>query len=206
MQITRLPVGASAEENHVPILTTKNLATAKRILVYIGESAQDLGIFAYRMVGHDTVALGSAVQFVENVKSVTRDDTAIVIANMGQLIWHRRGRQAMSQNTWHAIPRETAVSQPMKMDPVKNGIPQNKGLPEHVACVFEQVVDQMTDPEADIYVIGHGDGALEVIEYLQEDWAKWNGRVKAIVVGASHIWQTEIKDRKFGDFWGRVST
>lgn len=205
MQITRLPLGASADENHVPILTSKNIATAKRVIVYIGESAQDLGIFAYRMVGHDTITLGSAVEFVQNVKSSARDDPALVIANMGQLIWHRRGKRAMSQNSWYAIPRDTAVSQPVKMDPVKNRVPQNEGLQEHVACVFEQVVDQMTDTDAEFYVIGLGDGALEMVEYLQEDWKKWDGRVKAIVVGASHIWRSEIKDKTFGDFWGRVS-
>jgi len=205
MQITRLPIGASAEENHVPILTSKDIATAKRVIVYIGESTQDLGIFAYRMIGHDTVALGSAVEFVQNAKASARDEPAIVLANMGQLIWYRRGKQAMSQNTWYAIPRESAVSQPMRMDPVKNRIPQNEGLQEHVACVFEQVVDRMTDIDAEIYVIGLGDGALEMVEHLQENWGIWDGRVKAIVVGASHIWQTEIKDKKFGDFWKRVS-
>ena len=205
MQITRLPIGASADANHVPILTSKNIATAKRVIVYIGESAQDLGIFAYRMIGHDTVAMGSAVEFVQNVKASARHEPAIVLANMGQLVWYRRGKQAMSQNTWYAIPRESAVSQPLKLDPVRNRVPQNEGLQEHVACVFEQVVNQMTNPDAAIYVIGLGDGALEMVEYLQENWGKWEGRVKAIAVGASHIWRTEIKDRKFGDFWGRVS-
>ena len=205
MHITCLPMGTPANENHVPILTSANLSTAKRVIVYVGESAQDLGIFAYRLIGSDTIASGSAIQFVENVYSVAHDDTAIVIANLGQLIWYRRGKQAMSQQTWHAIPRETAVSQPMRVDSVKNRIPKNRNLAEHVACVFEQVVDKMTNKDAKIQIIGLGDGALELVEFIQHDWPRWKGRVAAIAVGASHVWKTaEITDGDFGRFWAKV--
>lgn len=84
-------------------------------------------------------------------------------------------------------------------------MPKNQDIQTHVACVLEEVVDQMTQKDAKIDIIGMGDGALEVVEYLQQDWGKWEGRIDAIVVGASHIWQTHIKDEKFGKFWGRVS-
>ena len=204
MHITRLPIGTPSAENHVPILTSPSLSTANRIIVYIGESAQDLGIFAYRLIGSDTIASGSAIQFVDDVYSIARDNPAIAIANPGQLIWYRRGKQAMSQQTWHAIPRKTAVSQPMRVDNFKNRIPKNHTLAEHVACVFEQVVDEMTNKDAKVQIIGLGDGALELVEYIQHDWRRWKGRVAAIAVGASHVWKTEITDSDFGQFWAKV--
>ena len=204
MQITRLPTGTSATENHVPILTSSNLSTANRVIVYIGESTQDLGIFAYRLIGSDTIASGSAIQFVNNVYSIARDNPAIVIANLGQLIWYRRGKQAMSQQTWHAIPRKTAVSQPMRVDDLKNRIPKNHTFAEHVACVFEQVIDKMTDKDAKVQIIGLGVGALELVEFMQHDWQRWKSRIAAIAVGASHVWTTEIIDGDFGQFWAKV--
>ncbi|MCJ1474572.1 hypothetical protein MMC13_003231 [Lambiella insularis] len=203
MVITRLPTAATKNENHVPVLTSTNLSTANRVIVYIGESCQDLGIFAYRLIGSGTISSGSALDFVHHVKATSRDNAAVVVANPGQLIWHRRGKQAMTQHTWHAIPRETAVSQPMRVDVVRNRVPNNQGIQQHIACVFEEVVDQMTHKDAKIDIIGMGDGALEVVEYLQQDWGKWGGRVDAIAVGASHIWQTDIRDERFGKFWGR---
>jgi hypothetical protein len=205
MNITRLPLGTPADQNHVPILTSENLAVAKRVIFYVGEPCQDLGILAYRMIGSDTINSGSVVEFVQNINSRPHVDAGIVITNLGQLIWHRRGKQAMSQSTWFAIPRETAVSPSMRLDPVKNSIPMNEDLQSHITCVFEQVLGQMTDKDAKIYIIGMGDGALEVFEYLQSHWGMWKERVDAIAVGASHVWNTQIVDEDFGKFWGRVS-
>ena len=204
MDTVRLPIGTTPKDNHVPILASSHLATAKRVIVYVGESCQDLGIFAYRLIGANTIASGSAVEFVNHLKAVSRDSPAIIMANPGQLIWYRRGQRAMTQQTWHAIPRDTAVSEPMMIDSVKNIIPQNEDIQKHVACLFEQVVDNLPSENAKIDIIGIGDGALEVVEYLQQDWKKWEDRVDAIVVSASHIWNTDIKDEGFGKFWNRV--
>ena len=199
-----LPMGATSKDNHVPILVSSHLATAKRVIIYVGESCQDLGIFAYRLIGANTVTSGSAVEFVNHLNTASRDFPAIIIANPGQLIWYRREQRAMTQQTWHAIPRATAVSEPMMIDSVQNIIPQNEDIQKHVACLFEQVVDKLPNENAKIDIIGIGDGAFEVVEYLQQEWKKWEGRVDAIAVGTSHIWNTEIKDEGFGTFWGRV--
>ncbi|MCJ1288423.1 hypothetical protein MMC26_007780 [Xylographa opegraphella] len=203
MDTVRLPISATPQDNHVPILADSHLATATRVIVYVGESCQDLGIFAYRLIGANTIASGSAVEFVNYLKMASRDPPAIIMANPGQLIWYRRGQRAMSQQTWHAIPRDTAVSEPMIIDRVNNIIPQNEDIQKHVTCLFEQVIDKLPNEHAKIDIIGIGDGALEVVEYLQQDWKKWEGRVDAIVVGASHIWNTDIKDENFRKFWSR---
>ena len=204
MDTIRLPIGVTAKENHVPVLASNYLSTAKRIIIYVGESCQDLGIFAYRVIGANTIASGSAVEFVKYIKTASRDPPAIIMANPGQLTWYRRGQRAMTQQTWHAIPRETAVSQPMKTNSGRNLIPQNEDIQKHVACLFEQIVSNLPGENVKLDIIGIGDGALEVVEYLQQDWKKWEGRVDAIAVGASHIWNTDIKDESFGKFWGRV--
>lgn len=110
----------------------------------------------------------------------------------------------MTLPTWYALPRANAVSGPMRIDDVKNRIPQNGSIQEHVRCVFEEVVAKLVHKEARINVIGLGDGAMEMIEYLQDEWDTWHNRVDAIAVGASHIWKTEFVDKRFREFWGKV--
>ena len=128
-----------------------------------------------------------------------------MIANPGQLVWYRRGKRAVTLPTWSALPRANAVAGPMRIDDVKNRIPQNGSIQEHVKCVFEEVVGKLVDKEARIDIIGLGDGAMEMIEYLQDEWDTYQNRVDAIAIGASHIWKTEFVDTRFREFWGKVS-
>lgn len=72
-------------------------------------------------------------------------------------------------------------------------------------CVFESAVAELADPNAVIDVIGIGTGATEVVEYLQQNWGLWKGKVAAVCVGTSYVWPgEEIWDREFGEFWAKV--
>lgn len=76
----------------------------------------------------------------------------------------------------------------------------------HVKHVFEEVVHKMVNPSAKLDIIGVGDGASEVVAYLQTEWARWKGRVEAIAVGTGYVWaNNEVHDAEFAKFWGRVS-
>lgn len=205
LTITRLPLGASATGKHVPILTSSHLSTAKRIIIYIGESLQDLGIFAYRVIGQDSIASGSAIDFVNNVKSSSRDDPGLIIANPGQLLWYCRGKQAVSQSTWNALPSKTAVTLPMKPLEAKNRIQSNYGLDEHVSYIFDKAVGNLVNnKEVTINIIAIGDGGLAMFDYLNHTWDKWADRVQAIAVGSSHIWRPYFLNTSFKEFWGKV--
>ena len=203
LSITRLPLGTPANQNHVPVLTSTNLSTARRVIVYIGESTQDLGIFAYRVVGKESIALGSAEEFVKTVHTLP-DSPGLVIANPGQLVWHRRGKEAVTLPTWYALPRRSAVSGPMRLDEVKNRIPKNKDISQHLHCVFDEVLGRLANKDAKIQIIANGDGALETVDFLQDEWDKWGSKIDAMVVGASYIWRTVFLDSRFQEFWGKV--
>lgn len=131
------------------------------------------------------------------------DNPAIVIANTGQLLFHRRSKTAMAQNTWLALPRKSGVAAPLQMTE-KNRIPGSEGPKEHVRSVFEAVM-KLADKEAKIYVVGHGDGGLEMAEYLQDNWDLWQDRVEAICIGSGYIWRSIFVDSRFQEFWGKVS-
>jgi hypothetical protein len=204
LTITRLPINASPSDPHVPILTSSNFSAAKRIILYFGEAVQDLGIFAYRTTGQENNAAGSALNFVHSIQA-SKDSPGIVIANMGQLIWYRRGERAVTQQTWNALPRKTAVSGPMRIDDKKNRVPGNEDMAAHVQSVFE-AVGRLARKDAAIDVIGLSDGAWKVVAYLQANWETWKSRVDAIAIGTSSAYPGyQLWHENFAEFWGKVS-
>jgi hypothetical protein len=202
--VTRLPLHASADDPHVPIFTSANLATAKRTIIYFGEELQDLGVFAYRTVGQVSTAAGTALDFVSAIQA-SKDSPGIIIANLGQLIWYRRGKRAVTRVTWNALPGKTAVSGPMRVDPVKNRVPGNEDMAAHVKYIFDEVVPQMVNPDAKLDVIGVGEGAAESVSYLDGNWDQWEPRIQAIAVGTGPGWPgEEIRNPKFMLFFAKV--
>lgn len=206
LNITRLPLNIPLAEPHVPILTSPNLATAKRLIIYFGESMQDLGVFAYRIIGQESISSGSALDFVHDIQNgKDGHDTAIVIANLGQLLWHRRGQRALTMASWNALPRMTGVSPPVRIDSVKNHILCNYDVKEHITSVFEAVA-KLAGEDVKIDIIGVGEGAEESVKYLDDHWGLWEKKVVAICVGLGFVWRVgdEVQDQNFLDFWGRV--
>lgn len=188
----------------MPIFTSTNLATDKRVILYFGEEMQDLGVFAYRTIGHDSTAAGTVLNLVSAIQA-SKDSPGIIIANLGQLIWYRRGKCAVTRVTWNAIPGKTAVSGSMRVDPVKNRARGNENMTAHVKYVFEEVVRQMVHKDAKLDVIGVGEGASESVSYLEHHWDEWKDRIQAIAVGTGSVWPgAEIRNPKFLLFFAKV--
>lgn len=205
LSLTRLPLTASPSDPHIPILTSRNLPTTTRTILFFGEGCQDLGIFAYRIIGQESNAAGSALDFVRAIES-SKDSPGIIIANLGQLIWYRRGGRAVTRVSWSALPRKSGVAEYMRINPVKNRVPENEDMAAHVKYVFEEVVPKMVNPNSRLNIVGVGEGASEVVAYLQTEWASWKGRVEAIAVGTGYVWANgEVHDAEFAKFWGKVS-
>ena len=133
-------------------------------------------------------------------------DTAVVIANLGQLVWWRRGKKAMSITSWNALPRKTGVSGTMRMDPVKNRVLGHANVAQHVQGVFEMVLETARK-DAKIDIIGLGDGAEEAVKYLDAHWDQCEGRVRAMCVGLGYVLQVghEATNQAFKSFWSKVS-
>ncbi|PYI07261.1 hypothetical protein BO78DRAFT_429075 [Aspergillus sclerotiicarbonarius CBS 121057] len=189
----RLPLTAKPTDPHVPILVSKNISSASRVIVVFGEPVQDLGIWAYRTVGQEGIDAGSAVAFARAVLSKKDDadskapnkdlsDTALVLANTGQLVWHCRSSRAMTLASWPCMPRESAVDSPPAMTR-RNKIPGNENWQEHVNCVFDEILaarGRLVRADAKIGVIGLVDGGLAAIRYLANDWKEWRPYISAI--------------------------
>ncbi|OOF95955.1 hypothetical protein ASPCADRAFT_405644 [Aspergillus carbonarius ITEM 5010] len=195
----RLPLTAKPTDPHVPILVSKNISSASRVIVVFGEPIQDLGVWAYRTIGHESIDAGSAVAFARAVlnekvdadsttdpnSKVTNNnlsDTALVLANTGQLVWHCRSRRAMTLASWPCVPRESAVDPPPAMTR-RNKIPGNGNWQEHVNYVFDEILaarGRLVRADAKIGVIGLADGGLGAIRYLANNWESWRPYISAI--------------------------
>ncbi|KAI5289507.1 hypothetical protein KEM52_000761 [Ascosphaera acerosa] len=187
LQKLRLPVGSSETAPHVPVLITPAAFTAKRVVVVLGAPAQDLGIWAYRTVGAEGIDAGSAVNFAREALSAPSgtaspppgDAPGLVLANLGQLTWHRRGGRAVSLATWDALPRASAVS-PAYRRTARNEIPGNKDWSEHVAYLFDQVLGKLLPQTTRFDVLAVAEGCIGAATYLSENWSAWEHRISAI--------------------------
>lgn len=204
----RLPLGAAADEPNLPIFVSANLETKKHVIILFYEHTQDLGIFAHRIIGgKGGINQGSAVNLVKYIKcqafsTENVDSPGIILANMGQLRWWRKGQKAVSQTTWFALPQKSAVEPSYRFNEEKNLIPGNRTTAEHVNTIFNEVVENLAHPDAKLSVIGVSDGAVQVSLFLNDEknFEKWGKRLDAFASVASYFHAQEITNPKFADF------
>lgn len=208
--LNTVPLPSPAPTPNIPILVSSSFSTLPRIIIYFGESVQDLGIFAYRTIGQVSLATGSCIDFVSSVQAhqwPSSQPPGFVIANCGQLIWWRRGARAVTQQTWNALPQKTGVSPVTRLDAEKNRVEGHKNVGEHIASVMSWV-ERHAKTDAKIDVIGMGNASEEVANWLNNNWTSWRGRIDAVAVGMAWMWgkeETMAWGKGFRDFWSRRS-
>lgn len=208
LKTTRLPLDAQPSDPHIPILTSDNLAQKKRIIILFYEHNQDLGIFAHRIVGgKGGINEGSAVNFVKYIQSLPTsatnpDSPGIILANMGQLRWYRRGKKAVTQTTWYALPQKSAASGPLAFDEVKNTVPDNRSTLQHASQVFYEVVKKLAHPDAKLDIISVSDGAAQVVDFLNNgvNWNSFGDRLEALALLSPFHNKDDIKLPQLGDW------
>ncbi|KAL9619642.1 MAG: hypothetical protein Q9160_005748 [Pyrenula sp. 1 TL-2023] len=202
LQTLPLPFGSTPEQPHIPILTSPNLPRASRIILVLGDTVQDLGIFAYRMMVQ-SINTGCAVDFAQDALStpspadsntVSEGEVGMVIGNPGQLIWSNIERCAMTHATWRTLPRKSAMHPPATIDQNRNRVPGHETVEAHVSSIFEQVLSspQLANPNAKISVIALEVTARVLVQYLASNWTKWSGRVEAIVFGDPYYYISDL--------------
>lgn len=201
-----LPIGTSdPSKPHVPIFVSKDIAYKSRVVIIFGETVQDLGALAHRVIGGPGgVNKGSMVSIVTELlkqRSSPSDPSppGIILANMGELIWWPGGNRTLSRSAFDATPMKSAVHNGNQFSK-KNEVSGNETFMRHVNYIFDTVIPHFVNERAGIDVIGVGDSADTVERYLDlfPVWEIWKKRINclALVGGLHPIW--ELKNEEFG--------
>ena len=173
MEVVPLPLGATAQDNHTPILVSKDIGSKKRVIVFFGERHNELGILSLRVLSEEGINVGCAASFIKAVEEDEVDAPGIILANPGQLLWYRGEDRAVTRLQWINLPRESAIGPAMRIDDVKNTIPGNKDYDDHLEYIFENVLTNIVSKEAKINVIAMEWCGTALSKYL-ESRCKWS--------------------------------
>ncbi|CAK1358900.1 unnamed protein product [Cercospora beticola] len=179
---------------NVSLLTTKvsELAQKRDIIIVIGESSQDCGVWAWRTVQREGGIDGGSVtglasKMAARVVQPTEDGMArldqceqtrtdeqklqapgIIILNPGQLIYsHGLGRN-LTVASWQSRPRPTATSEPYKVEPKHNSIPGHETPHRHVQTAFQSILPQIIAEDARLHIIAIGDGTTATLDTIDQ--------------------------------------
>lgn len=144
------------------------------------------------MGGAGGINTGSAVNMIKYIQEKgacpgESEPPAIILANMGQIYWYRRGKKAVTLMTWNALPQASCVEKTIRLDPIKNTVPGNRDTDEHINYIFNHVIEKLMPNIAKIDVIGVSEGAMGVSRFLDkvENWTKWGSKMQAFAALAT---------------------
>lgn len=194
-----LPVGTTdPTKPHVPIFVSRDIITKSRIVVIFGETSQDLGVLAHRVIGGPGgVNKGSMVSIVSELQKQHSSPTdpsppGIILANMGELVWWPEGKRTLSRSAFEGVPAKNAVHYGNIIS-AKNEVEHNENMKVHIHYIFDKVIPHFVKEDVGVDVIGVGDGADYVEQYLDLEpvWQTWKKRVNclALVGGLHAVWE-----------------
>ncbi|KAF4612813.1 hypothetical protein G7Y89_g15559 [Cudoniella acicularis] len=202
-----LPFDTPLTSPHLPILVSHDIAYAKRVVVLFYEHTQDLGIIAHRVIGgQGGINSGSAINFVSYIQS-QKDPKGlapgIILANTGQLRWHRASKRALTQTSWFSLPSPSAVSPPLRFNPAKNTIPQNANTTEHISYIFNAVIPRLVNPSASISLIGVSESAYQLSLFIDDftNFPTWSQRITSFASLGTYFHSSDIKNAAFADWF-----
>ncbi|KAI1087673.1 Arb2 domain-containing protein [Rostrohypoxylon terebratum] len=205
MEMQHLPLTSSdPTQPRVPIFLSKDVGTASRVVVVIGETDQDLGVLAHRVIGGPGgVNKGSMVSIVSALQEQSCSATdmrspGIILANTGELIWWPEEHRTLSLSAWHATPMKSAVHRGNRITPA-NYAEGNESAKAHVAYIFEHVIPRFVDKDAKIDVLSVGDGADLAVKYLDTLLMRdeWKNRIGCLALVGGLVSAEDLQNEEF---------
>ena len=190
-----LPFGAETSDPHIPIFVSKDIESKSRVIVIFGQSEQELGVLAHRVIGGmGGVNKGSMTSVVKAINEQTSskhnsEPPGIILANMGALWWWPEGKRALNSRSSQAVPMKSAVHLGRYYDPKVNAVEGNATPEQHVAYIFDEVLPKLVNNQARLDVVVLGDATHFVEWHLNDDskWAAWGPRMNSLsIVGGSY--------------------
>lgn len=212
-----LPFGTtSAQEPNVPIFVSADIKSKSRVVIIVGETYQDLGIIAHRVLeGPGGVTKGSMISVVEALQSqpsspAESSSPGFILANTGQYIWHQALKRCLTIVGAEGAPMPSAVHAGLKWfaEVGRDRVRGSENTREHMKTVFESVVPAFVDEEASLDIIAVGDGADALAKYMDwsETWKKFTGRTNCLAILGGYHDVDDLECASFREFLREVST
>ncbi|KAK6072666.1 Arb2 domain-containing protein [Seiridium cupressi] len=208
---TLLPLGTTfIDEPNVPIFVSSTIKARSRVVIIIGETYQDLGIIAHRVLGGPGgVNKGSMASVVGTLLCQPSSPTdhsqpGFILANTGQYIWHPSLKRCTTIVGSEGTPMPSAVHAGIKWygKVGKDRVKGSENTKEHIKTIFESVVPAYVNGDASIDIIAVGDGADALVQYLDwsETWKKLTGRINCLAIIGGYHDVEELKCDAFRQF------
>jgi hypothetical protein len=193
--------------------TKSDLKSKKRVIVVVNDQHQDLGIWAYRMIGHDEgIDTGCCIGLAKEIQRrgraaklrVSDEEPGLIILNPGQLLYSHKKKCPMNLTSWHDKDKRYAVQECDIIHEEHNRVQGNRTCEEHISFVFEKIVK---DPDwvsidAEIYVICICEGSTITLKYLSDKWSHYSTRIAAVALMSSFNDMARLSE-PFKTFLGR---
>ncbi|KAF4310359.1 Ribosomal protein S14 [Botryosphaeria dothidea] len=126
----------------------------------------------------------------------------LVVLNPGQLLYSHRMDKALTKQSWDSQPLESGIHPIRRIHPDFNKIEGHRTVDEHVKSSFENIVNnpEWVAPDANIYVVGIGNGGDAVLRVLNKQWPLYKERVAAIALTDPTPIQEAFSDQDFVAF------
>ncbi|KAI0393396.1 Arb2 domain-containing protein [Xylariaceae sp. FL0594] len=202
-----LPLGLSPEEDpekpKMPIFVSPDAKSKSRMVIIFGETHQDLGILAHRVIGgRGGIDKGSLVTTVRSLlqggqKSSATDLSApgVILANTAELLWWPEGQRTLNAQAFDWAPMHSAAHQGNLVVPSIHHVPGNESAKAHIQYIFEKVVPALVHDAAGLDLIGIGSGADALEMYLNDDavWKRVGQRLNCLAIVGGSVSQREIE-------------
>ncbi|KAF2723579.1 hypothetical protein K431DRAFT_344478 [Polychaeton citri CBS 116435] len=212
---TSQPSNKRPEGPHVSILVSGGLKKLKRkreVVIVVGESCQDLGVWAYRtLLADGGLEKGTAIGLVRALKAWGSDDNCraerpcsadivtqiihdvaiqghesvnehvednsdvvpgVIIMNPGQLLYSPSMNRSISQASWMARRKGSAIDDVFEIDERYNKVEGHKTSEEHIKTTMSSIPDWVGE-NARLHLLGVGDGANGMLTFLDAILRQW---------------------------------
>ncbi|KAJ5748860.1 uncharacterized protein N7511_010556 [Penicillium nucicola] len=196
MKFIPIPVKARGVP-HTMVLGSRNLKTAKRIIVLCGDETEDMGIFSYLDTIEHGLRFGTILGMISDIcngRKVAADDVALLVLNPAHCVWNPHTQLAESLETFRLREAPSLIS-PVRGPTRRNEIQGNHNSYEHTEYVFEQVLLPHLLENNKLDILGVADGGFAVYKYLKDNWKFWRQFISNMqLIDPRHIFDETTLD------------
>ncbi|EPS36845.1 hypothetical protein H072_9604 [Dactylellina haptotyla CBS 200.50] len=156
----------------VPILISDDLDDTEKVLIIVGSTFDDLGVWSVREMEGPGINHGSMISTIQSAKE---ENFRFIILNCGQNVYSPEVGRAVRYTTWKAATKSSP-----HIDEVLNRVPGHENVQNHVRSILDEVKGRVLGKKR-IYFLTYGWGCWGVVKYLNDHFSEWKSSLEALI-------------------------